>query len=298
MGNDEHSFIGTLLAETGVYAELFDVMRVVDVQAGKLIEIRDGKATETGIGCVDAFGTTERCKNCSSIRALYSNEQVVKLEYVAGSVLLIVSAPITVGQRRLVAELVKDITSSMTIDNRDEHRQGEVSVIIDRLNKIATTDQLTGLMNRRYIDEKLPGIIQGALDLKLPVSIAVIDIDFFKKVNDVYGHQAGDSVLSALAGVLQSFIRRDSDFAARYGGEEFMLCFPGTPLAVCREICERVRLMVERYAFASGEKRVPITISIGVAESGELETPTQQELVSLADRRLYQAKSGGRNRVV
>ncbi len=287
----------TLISGAGVYSSLFDIIRIVDAQAGKLIELVDGVAKETQIECTNVLGTTERCKNCSSIRCLYSNEQVVKLEYVGGSILLVVSAPMRVGEKFLVAELIKDVTTSMTIENHDANRQGEVAIIIDNLNKLATTDTLTGLMNRRYIDEKLPLIIQNCKKLERPVSLAFIDVDLFKNINDIYGHTVGDKVLATLGDVLRSFIRRDSDFAARYGGEEFMFCFPGTPLEACLKICERIRKKVEEYEFLCDGERIHVTVSIGVAESGEFEEATKDDIIALADKRLYEAKASGRNNV-
>jgi diguanylate cyclase (GGDEF)-like protein len=163
---------------------------------------------------------------------------------------------------------------------------------------MAVTDELTGLMNRRYIDEKLPNILLKSAEINEPVSVAMLDIDFFKKFNDTYGHQTGDVVLSETAKILMSFIRRNSDFAARYGGEEFLLCFPGVPLETCRSICERVRQRFENHVFKHDATELSITVSIGVASSVELENASQESIIELSDKRLYGAKSTGRNKVI
>ncbi len=290
--------IKKFLADTNVYVELFDVTRIVDANLGKVIEMRDGAIIETPVNCVDVFGCKERCKNCTSIRALYSNEQVVKLEYVNNSILFIMSLPVILEEQHLVVELVKDITSSMTVECKDDYRADEVSYMIDRFNKLATTDQLTNLMNRRFIDERLPNVIQASQLMGKAVGILMIDIDFFKKINDSYGHQAGDHVLSELARILSSFVHRESDFAARYGGEEFMMCFPGMPIEMCQSIGEKIRAHVEGHVFQYGGMDIRISVSIGVASSAQLPDPTQKSLIALADERLYRPKQNGRNQVV
>ncbi len=290
--------INQLLSEAGVFGSLFDAARIVDAKSGRVVECSNNEVRDTGITCVDVFGTSERCKNCTSIRALYTNEQVVKLEYVDGSVLLVVSVPLRYEGTPIVVELVKNITNSMTVDIKDVYRKDEVSGIIDKLNRLSTTDKLTGLMNRRFIDEKLTPLVQSSRLIGRPLSVALLDIDYFKKVNDMYSHQGGDAALSALAKVLLGFVRRESDFVARYGGEEFLCCFPGTSLATCRDISERIRERVEASSVDFQGTPIKLTVSIGVAESGELADLSQETLLALADKRLYEAKAAGRNRVV
>lgn len=288
--------IGEILVNSDAFLNMFDVMRIVDAEEGRILEAADGRICETGVNCTDVFGSDERCKNCTSIRSFYTGEQVVKLEYAGGAVLLIMSVPITYGGRRAVAELVKDITKSMTVNIQDAGRENEVAGMIDSLNRVAVTDTLTGLYNRRYIDDKLPAALQSCHTMGTPLSAAMVDIDRFKAINDTYGHPVGDMVLRDTAEVLQSFIRRKSDFAARYGGEEFFLCFPGVGLEDCRRICERIREKIESSVMDKDGGRIGITVSIGVAEGTGASTAA--EVIGLADKRLYEAKSSGRNRVV
>ena len=306
-GSNEELF--ALLNASNIYANMFDVTRIVDVSACKILDLRDGKLAETPLKCTDVFGREERCKNCISMRALFMDEQVVKLEYTEDAVYLIISSPTFIGGRRLVVELVKDITKSLMVENKDKSRSEDMSVIIDKFNTLAATDQLTGLKNRRYIDEKMPNIINASKMLGKPVSVAMLDVDFFKDVNDKWGHQAGDHVLEELARVLMTCVRRESDFVARYGGEEFLLCFPGMPQEMCRDVCEKLRSDVGRMTIVCGDEPVHITVSIGMAssielgeqENGRMKDVAEKEagrLIQLADRRLYEAKNSGRNRVV
>ena len=229
----------------GIYGNLFDIVRIVDAQRGRLIEVADGKAEQQMVGCVEMFGTFERCKNCTSLRAYHSNEQVVKLEFINEAVWLMMSAPLEIDGKRFVVELIKDITKSMTVDENNDYRRDEVATIIDSFNKAATTDALTGLMNKRFIDEKLPALLKNSQYMGRPVSVALIDIDDFGKITEKYGRQAGDQALKEVSKVMMSFVRKNADLAARYGDDEFLFCFPGVPVKTCREICERIRKRIE-----------------------------------------------------
>jgi diguanylate cyclase (GGDEF)-like protein len=290
--------VKNIVAESCLYETLFDVVRLVDPLAGTVVEVAEGQVCKTEINCVAAFQTDKRCKYCTSLQALYSDKQAVKLEYKLGSIFLVISAPIKVKEQQLVVELVKDITETMSVDKRDASNETEIPIIIDKLNKKMVTDQLTGLLNRRYIDDNLAALLENTTKVGRPLSVAMVDIDHFKKVNDTYGHQAGDYILKSIGSILPAFVRLTSDFVARYGGEEFMLCFPGTDLEICQGICERIREVVEEKEFKFNGNAIAITISIGIASSEEVENLTQDEIVQLADRRLYQAKEKGRNQLV
>lgn len=295
MSTQTYSEIQSILLEKGLLLSIFDLSRIVDAEEGTVVELVDGKLIKTKVSCNDILGTQERCKNCSSIRAHYSKETVVKLEYVNGSVLLIFSVPILIQNRHLVVEIVKDITRSMTVDLKDQKFKDELPSIIVQLNAISTLDALTGLRNRRYLDANLEKAITSCLDMDLPVSLAMLDIDHFKQVNDRYGHQAGDAVLREIGHIVKSFIRRDSDFAVRYGGEEILFCLPGVSLRDCRNVCERIRQRIAKTVVRENGHDIAITVSIGVAESTTVTRLDYKGLIALADKRLYQAKSNGRN---
>lgn len=132
----------------------------------------------------------------------------------------------------------------------------------------------------------------------LPVSLAMIDVDHFKQVNDRYGHQAGDAVLREVGHIVKSFVRRTSDFAVRYGGEEILLCLPGVSLQDCCRICERISSRIAGTVFRENGHDITITVSIGVADSTAVARGGHKELIALADKRLYQAKRNGRNQLV
>lgn len=160
----------------------------------------------------------------------------------------------------------------------------------------ATRDPLTGLYNRRYMEEALAREIQRANRRQSAVSVLMIDIDFFKKINDTYGHEAGDSVLKAVAAAIQRQIRV-SDVACRYGGEEFLVILPETRQDEAIHRAEEIREAVRQLQFSlEGPKLGTVTVSLGVA-SFPAQGQTLQAIVQAADSALYQAKQSGRDQV-
>lgn len=159
-------------------------------------------------------------------------------------------------------------------------------------------DALTGLYNRRHMEEALEREIHRALRHSIPLGVILLDVDHFKRFNDTQGHQAGDRLLAELGGLLQSHVRGE-DIACRYGGEEFILILPGAALEQTRLRAEQLRERVEHHLHLRHDGRdLPgITISAGVAALGA-EISDAAALVAAADRALYAAKRGGRNRVV
>ncbi|HEX2780945.1 MAG TPA: sensor domain-containing diguanylate cyclase [Gemmatimonadaceae bacterium] len=174
-------------------------------------------------------------------------------------------------------------------------RQLETAWEIEEEWRRARTDPLTGLSNRRHFDEQMARIVSDSLAHGTPASLVVADVDHFKKVNDTYGHEAGDAVLKAVARVFLDCLRAE-DVCARYGGEEIAILLPETSVARAQEVAERVRRAIEAKPIAHGDRRITVTASFGVAGYPE-STAVRDALFPTADRALYEAKAGGRNRV-
>ena len=171
-------------------------------------------------------------------------------------------------------------------------KNSELRRALARIEELAVTDELTGLNNRRYLLKTLEKQRALAIRQDIPFVVAFVDIDFFKDVNDEYGHRIGDQVLAELAHLLRVSVR-EVDLAARYGGEEFVLLLSGLNLEAAEGVLERIRVSVESQLFSEAE--IKQAGSIGVAQY-HTDEPAE-EVLSRADRMLYEAKRGGRNRV-
>lgn len=168
-----------------------------------------------------------------------------------------------------------------------------------RVYDAALRDGLTGLYNRRHLEERLSAEISFALRHGTHLAVAMLDVDHFKRVNDTHGHPGGDAVLRAVASILTRGVRAE-DLVARYGGEEFIVAVRGVDLAGAFTVADRLRQQVQAAAIPFGGAPIRVTASFGVASLACC-PPAQRDrstLVALADARLYRAKEQGRNRVV
>ena len=195
-------------------------------------------------------------------------------------------------------------TARMTMLREEMHRErigimrstDELAVAQKRLLQDALTDTLTQLPNRRNGLDFLASEWVFAQSSGAPLACLMLDIDHFKRVNDDYGHAAGDAVLRQLADVLKNASRAE-DMVFRYGGEEFSAILTNAPLKIALQIGERIRTLVEKTDFVWESQRIPVTLSIGVAVATGTERDSQA-LIQAADAALYEAKESGRNRVV
>lgn len=165
----------------------------------------------------------------------------------------------------------------------------------EEIYQLTVQDGLTGVHNRRYLTEFLDRELARAQRFDRPLALAMFDIDYFKNINDVHGHLAGDTVLRELASLLKAVVRKD-ELLARYGGEEFAIVLPETDRDAAMLACERLRWAVENHSFNCHSVRLPVSVSVGVAISSA-ETSTPDDLFRAADVKLYEAKRNGRNRV-
>jgi diguanylate cyclase (GGDEF)-like protein len=165
-----------------------------------------------------------------------------------------------------------------------------------RLELLSITDGLTRLHNHRHFQDELARAFDESQRYQRPLSLAMIDIDFFKKFNDTYGHAVGDDVLKGAAALFRDSVR-STDLVARYGGEEFAVMMPETELPDGCTFAEKIRHLMESTPLETQAGPVQVTVSIGVASVPHTRTHTAKELIVAADRSLYRAKKNGRNRI-
>jgi len=177
---------------------------------------------------------------------------------------------------------------SMTVSN---------AVLYERTKKLSVTDGLTGISNRPNMEQVLRSEFERSMRYGAPLSVVLLDVDHFKGVNDTYGHQKGDEILVAFASLLKKFCRAN-DTAARYGGEEFLMILPQSNVQGAFKIAERVREEMMKLSFTGNESNFSVTTSGGVVELDRDFIKSTDQLVTMADQALYEAKNSGRNKTV
>lgn len=182
------------------------------------------------------------------------------------------------------------------IDNLDQlvaDRTQKLEELVDEVKRLSLMDALTGCFNRRALDERLPSELERSQRYRRPLSVAFVDVDHFKRINDEHGHGMGDMVLREVALRLQSSLRSQVDWVARYGGEEFLLVMPETAAHDALEIVGRVAELLRSTPVLVHGKVVEVTASFGIAQLRDGENMTN--LLQRADSMVYQAKADGRN---
>ncbi|RJQ50834.1 MAG: diguanylate cyclase [Nitrospiraceae bacterium] len=182
----------------------------------------------------------------------------------------------------------------LAIEDITERKKAE-----EQLKLIASMDGLTGVANRRHFDNTLDLEWRRATRSAKPLSLIIIDVDYFKNYNDIYGHLAGDSCLQKIAHTIRDSLRRAGNFVARYGGEEFTIILPDTNAEGAYLFAESLREKIENLNIEHKDSKAGknVTVSLGVSTTVPKKDSTQDELISMADKALYKAKDGGRNRV-
>jgi len=198
-------------------------------------------------------------------------------------------------ERKVLVDGDKILVGSTTIlkftyhDNLDE-------IFQKQMYESALRDGLTKAFNKKYFTDRLESEFTFSIRHSTPLALVLFDIDFFKKVNDTHGHQAGDFVLSEISALLTATLRAEDVFA-RYGGEEFAVICRGSDGTQAQVVGERLRKAVEAHRFVFEGTHIPVTISVGIAVIPDDTVKIASDIVALADKALYSSKRGGRNRV-
>ncbi|MGA1870773.1 MAG: diguanylate cyclase [bacterium] len=197
---------------------------------------------------------------------------------------------------------VQELTARLRSGMRILELEKKLSGALKKIKIMAITDELTGSYNRRYLIKSLNKEIGRCKRYKRHFSIAMFDIDHFKKINDIYGHHIGDNALREIARTIETVIRSDLDWLARYGGEEFVMVFPETDLNGAQKVIERIQGTLASLTIPQAPKDLKITVSFGITAYNPLENNNKnlfaQDIIKAADQYLYRAKKEGRDRAV
>lgn len=208
-----------------------------------------------------------------------------------------------------VVELLARVRSALTLKQEMDRRKARERELVEltrqltdanqMLERLSFLDGLTGIANRRYFDELIDQLWRRAAREVSPLSLIMVDIDFFKSFNDTYGHQQGDVCLKQVAKALSDVLRRPGDFVARYGGEEFVAILSNTEIEGAGVVAETMRSNVAALGIPHAKSQAGdrVTVSVGVGSMVPERNSEPSELISAVDQALYAAKEGGRNRV-
>ena len=290
---------------------LRQLLTLTGAQAGAILVESDG---DCEIGASIRIRDVEQLIHSDMVRAALRGEPSVQLE-ASGQVMI--DAAVTLFPARTVLVLplsfksvpvgVLILASAQAIDS-DAPRLVDLilpllAVALNsalahrRLEKLATLDPLTGLYNRRFGLVRLHEEFSRSIRSKLPLAVAMIDIDHFKSINDTYGHIVGDRVLVRVAQAIRRTLR-EGDVLVRFGGEEFLLLLMSASQDDAARICERIRRAVSELTVQDGEHTIQVTVSLGAASIPNAPVDDEEHLVRVADEALYAAKAAGRDRVV
>ena len=268
----------------------FQLVRLVEPLSRRVCDEKTLLTTDEV--CHSVWDRLERCENCSSGRALSEGETFMKLEIIGDKTFLVVSKYLIADDRELILELVYNAPTNILLGSE---QKSAVSHLIDSYNYLLMTDPLTGLFNRRYLDEKFAPFLDCRENRDAVLNVAMTDIDGFKEINDTYGHETGDVLLVSIARRLDEAVR-EQDTVARLGGDEFILLFEGLGgVEEAHSLAKRVDALFAE-PFVAGGRPFLCSASAGLAVHRPGDGATAQEMLAIADMRMYEAKAQRKTR--
>lgn len=281
-----------------IFKNLYDVIRLVNPINTTVINHECEKLSEQNGFCYDAWKKNKKCDNCIAALAYEKEETAIKIEYSEGKIILVIACPMFIKSKKYVVEMLKDVSSRGIVADMDKNYEESVLGFLNVVKDCNVKDELTSVYNRAYINERLPKDLKRSSMENSAISVVMIDLDYFKAVNDTFGHVTGDKVLRDFATIVNSYVRSDSlDWIGRYGGEEFILVLNNVDENAAKNIAERIRKSINDHVFEYDDIKINITCSLGIHSSKGKEI-SMDEIVEKADRNLYKAKASGRNKVV
>jgi len=282
--------------EIEILKNTFDIVRLVEPIQRLVCDIHEDTIGYNEFNCHNAWEKEKRCQNCISVKALQDKQDYTKFEFVQNEIYFVIARFVKVDERELVLEMVIKVSQNILL------RGDGYNEFVDRIiafNESLYTDALTGIYNRRYVNEQLPFLIRQAFLGGGNLAVSMVDIDHFKSINDEHGHQFGDKVLCKVAHFLQNNIsKKKGDFVVRYGGDEFLLVFLDIEETAYRKRLLEIMELSRDLKLSRRGNDVNISLSMGGAHLKELEDPAFDSVISLSDKRMYDAKRSGRGQLV
>lgn len=280
-----------------VFKNFYDDIRIVDPIKKEILNVKDYEIKKTEKTCYSSWKKDAFCENCISAEAYNKNDTFVKIEYHKEKINLITATPIEFDGKKLILEIIKDITKNGSVMYKSNEDSSHIEELISFMDEKVVKDELTGLYNSSYISERLPIDITHSKNSKMPLSIVMLDVDSLGKVNDTYGYDIGDKLLIDLAKLVMNSIRSNSDWVGRLSGEEFIIVLNETELKNAYTVAEKIRKQIENVTFNYGNINMKVTASCGVYRITDHDINIS-DLISKVSKNLDKAKKSGRNRTI
>lgn len=273
------------------FNKMYDLVRLVDPVNKRVLDWQGIKIDDTQKVCYEYWENGKICDNCISVRSHNHSKSFMKLEQSLSTTMLVTAIPIENINPPVVLELLKNATDSMMIGSGVYGEGNMISTVVSELNDLVVRDSLTGLYNRRYIDDRLPVDIVKSTINHSPLSVIFRDLDNLKLINDQFGHTIGDLILKKVGAVIGSHIRNDSDWAARYGGDEFIIGLNNTNNDLAHKVMERIQASIEELIIpVEGNISICVSASMGIYTMYKTKL-TAEELINKADKKMYKTKN-------
>lgn len=270
--------------------KLFDYIRLIDIQNKSLYAEYQINSSLKPIPVFNFQSRQELYHQCT-----IADTVIYQVNQEGQMLILLTVLPIYINKRKFILECAANVTGRIDVNNI----LSQNTLLLRNAYKLSITDELTGLYNRRYINQMLPFEISTCIKQNIPLSVIFTDLDRFKQANDLYGHIVGDHLLCEFASELQRNIRKGEDWVARYGGDEFLLCLVGIDNKRAKMVAERIRKTIERKVFEYHEYKITMTCSFGIYTVDDFKNlPSYNFILKTIDERLYMAKKAGGNMVI
>lgn len=287
-----------IIERLSIFKNFYDLIRVLDPVKNKIIAYKDnGQIEETNEYCYQFWKKDDMCKNCIAKLAYDKLDTFFKLEFKDKKVFLIITTPVVRDEKIYILQVIKDISFNAKVSEAVANGGKPIEKFILEFNSEIFIDSLTKVYNKRYIDRNLPlDIAKNNRECK-DLSIIMTDVDYFKNINDVYGHLAGDKVLKEFSALVKKSIRKQSDWIARFGGEEFLIVLNNTDIKGACKVGDKIKKMLEKTTFEYEGNKIKVSASFGVYQLKN-KKENKDSIIAKADKALYKAKTTGKNKIV
>lgn len=287
------SLIDNVRERLSIFNGMYDIIRIVNPISNKVLIDEENKIIETNNICYGFWEKNEICENCITKRAYLENNTFFKLEKKKEKIYLITASTVNYNGEKYVVEMLKDISQYMSVVAVNDFGNFSTRIDINNINNKLFRDNLTGLYNREYFNSRLQQYVKVIEDEY--ISMTLIDIDFFKNINDTYGHIIGDKLLHDISKMLRENVKIEQEWITRFGGEEFIIISEGVCENEALQNAEKIRKAIESKVFQYGDVLLNVTISAGVYELKSNDS-IESALIKV-DKKMYEAKNNGRNLV-